>query len=147
VADRPIRHSSIKKEIPLIFAFIRSLIGSVGRAIMDFYIANSLLINSIILLYALLVFFARRNYYFILNTILLEAGVVETGKVGFKKSKLSKSDFEKIDWDLVKNRIKFPFLALPKKWTMKLVTKNELVKQFCLENVNELVGQITAKQE
>jgi len=131
----------------LIFAFVRSLIGSVGRAIMDFYIANSLPINSVILLYALLVFFARRNYFFILNTILHEAGLLEKGKAGVKKPKLSKSDFEKIDWDLLKSKVKFPFFALPRRWAIKLTTKNVLVKQFNLETINELLSQISAKKE
>jgi len=47
----------------MINAFIRSSIGSLGRAIMDFYIENSLIINAIILMYAFLVFIGHRNYY------------------------------------------------------------------------------------
>ena len=131
----------------MIFAFVRSLIGSVGRAIMDFYIANSLVINSAILLYAVLVFLARRNYYFILNAILLETGLLETGKSALKKTKLTKTDFAKINWDLLKSKVKFPFLALPRKWTLRLATKDVLLKQFSMENVNALVSQIAAKQE
>jgi len=37
----------------MVNAFIRSMIGSWGNAFLDFYLANSIWINTILLLYAL----------------------------------------------------------------------------------------------
>jgi hypothetical protein len=46
----------------MIDGFIRATLGTSGAAILDFYIANSVWINGLILLYALLVVLARRTF-------------------------------------------------------------------------------------
>jgi len=131
----------------LIFAFVRSLIGSFGRAIMDFYISNSLLINSLVLLYGLLVFISRRNYYFIINAILVDIGLVDTDKRKLTKSKLTNAKFEKINWDVVRKKVKFPFFTAPKKWTIHPGTKKKIMDAFDLETLNGYISEIKTNQE
>lgn len=132
----------------MIFAFVRSLIGSIGRLIMDFYIANSLIINSVILLYAFVIFLSRRNYFFILNIILREIGIYDEEKKAIKKKQISNSDFMNINWDSVKSRVKFPFITLPKQWSLVILTKKQtLERHYSREKINLLLNEIIAKQE
>lgn len=132
----------------MIFAFVRSLIGSIGRLIMDFYIANSLIINSVILLYAFVIFLSRRNYFFILNIILREIGIYDEEKKAIKKKQISNSDFMNIKWDSVKSRVKFPFITLPKQWSLViLIKKQTLERHYSREKINLLLNEIIAKQE
>ena len=46
----------------MIDSFIRGILGPLGSRVLDFYIANGLWINGLLLLYALLVVFARRTF-------------------------------------------------------------------------------------
>jgi hypothetical protein len=46
----------------MIDGFIRATLGPVGVTVLDFYIANSLWINGLVLLYGLLVVLARRSF-------------------------------------------------------------------------------------
>lgn len=46
----------------MINIFIRGTLGPLGVAVLDFYIANSLWINGLVLLYGLLVVLARRSF-------------------------------------------------------------------------------------
>jgi len=132
----------------LIFAFVRSLIGSIGRLIMDFYISNSLIINSVILLYAFVIFLSRRNYFFILNIILREIGIYDEEKKTIKKKQISNSDFMNINWESVKSRVKFPFITLPKQWSLVLLSKKQTIERhYSREKINLLLNEIIAKQE
>jgi hypothetical protein len=46
----------------MIDALIRGTLGTVGTHLLDFYVQNSLWINALLFVYAILVIFARRNY-------------------------------------------------------------------------------------
>ncbi len=122
----------------MIFAFIRSSIGSFGRAIMDFYIENSLLINTVFLLYAFLVFVGQRNYYFVVDTITKEVGVDLKSK---KKKRFSQSTLEKIEWENIKKSIRLPFVSKPKKWGLFLCDEKFLKKEFTVEKLNILINR------
>ncbi len=115
---------------------------------MDFYIANSLIINSVILLYAFVIFLSRRNYFFILNIILREIGIYDEEKKAIKKKQISNTDFMNINWDSVKSRVKFPFITLPKQWSLVILTKKQtLERHYSREKINLLLNEIIAKQE
>lgn len=146
MADRKIRHSN-QSENHLIFAFVRSLIGSVGRAIMDFYLANSLIINSIVLFYGLLVFIGRRNYSYILHLALSEAGIYDSEESRFLKKKLSRQDYEKIDWAAVRKQARIPYFVLPKKWLLVFTSEDQLTKKIQLDEINSLIEQVNASRK
>ena len=120
----------------MINAFIRSSIGSFGRAIMDFYIKNSLIINVIVLLYAFLVFIGHRNYYFTVDVIMKEAGMDSESK---KKQKFSQSALEKIEWENIRKSIRLPFVSIPKKWALFLCDEKFLKKEFTVEKLNKII--------
>ena len=122
----------------MIFAFIRSSIGSFGRAIMDFYIENSLIINAIILMYAFLVFIGHRNYYIAVDVIMKEAGIDLKSK---KKMRFSQSALEKIEWGNIKKSIRLPFVSIPKKWGLFLCDEKFLKKEFTAEKLNIFIDR------
>jgi hypothetical protein len=129
----------------MIYAFIRSWIGSFGRALMDFYIQNSLWINALILGYALLVVVSHRNYFNALEKILLH---LRFNNQKFSRegiSKLTTNDYRMIDWDEVKKSIKFPLVSEPKSWGVKAINQSYLSQEFTMEKLNEFIK--TAKKQ
>lgn len=123
----------------MIYAFVRSLIGSFGRALMDFYIQNSLWINALILGYALLVVFAHRNYYVALEKIFTQLRSSNEKYQRDGLSKLSANDYKKIDWQEVRGDVKFPLISEPKSWGVHLAGETFFLKHFTLEKLNELL--------
>jgi hypothetical protein len=123
----------------MIYAFVRSLIGSFGRALMDFYIQNSLWVNALILGYALLVVFAHRNYYITLERIFTQ---LRSTNEKFQRDgliKLTSSDYKKIDWQEIRRSVKFPLVSEPKSWGVNLTSESLFQKQFTLEKLNEFL--------
>lgn len=124
----------------MIDAFIRSLIGSWGRAILDFYIANSFVINAIILFYGLLVYLAHICYLSTYRFILKELGLnLEAISKGKKISK-RKLDWDRIDWDEAYRAHWFPLITHPKRWLVLWKTKDVLRKLFSVEQVTQLLS-------
>ena len=131
----------------MIFAFVRSLIGNFGRSLMDFYIQNSLIINSIVLLYGLIIFIGRRNYFVILEKLIIE---LKGKNPKFEKSgvkKINQKEYQSIAWDAVKKGVKFPLFTAPKKWGLKRTTIIKLKEEFNLEILNSLLSGIDKNQE
>ncbi len=114
---------------------------------MDFYLANSLIINSAVLLYGFLVFLGRRNYFFILNIILTETGVIDNNDSKLKKKKLDTSTYEKIDWRAIRKKMRLPFFTLPKKWAIKFNSENRIKSVFSQEEINTFITEITPEKE
>ena len=123
----------------MIYAMVRSMIGVFGRALMDFYVANSLVINGLILGYALIVFISQRNYYFALERIIVELGLIKEGEKNKLIRKVNTNDYTKLQWDKVRKGIWFPFISEPKKWTFKFCTTNYLKSEFSLEKINQFI--------
>ena len=125
----------------MIFSFVRSLIGNFGRALMDFYINNGLLINGIILFYALLVFIAHRNYLIALEKIIIELRASNDNLQDKKIEKIIDSQYNNIRWGEVKKVIWFPFISEPKKWIFSVCTINYLKTEFSLEKINQILSR------
>jgi len=123
----------------MVYAFIRSLIGSFGRALIDFYIQNSLWINTIILIYALLVVFAHRNYFVVLQQIFMQ---IRSSNEKYLKEgivRVSPSDYGKIDWDEIRRSMKFPLVSKPKSWGIKWLNRTFLEREFDINKLNEFL--------
>jgi len=123
----------------MIYAFIRNYIGGFGRALMDFYVANSLVINGLILVYALLVFLAHRNYLYVIERIIVELGLIKQGEKNKLLRKVNSADLTKLQWDKVRKNIWFPFISEPKKWTFRLFSAEYLSSEFSLETINRYI--------
>jgi len=119
----------------MIFAFVRSLIGSVGREIMDFYLQNSLWINLIILMYAGLAALARMNYQKAVYIIISELAV----DLSKKNQSVKSRELERINWEMVRKKINFPLISNPKAMYFVILTKKYLQKEFTLEIINQFL--------
>jgi len=125
-----------KKEASKIYAFIRGYIGGFGRMLMDFYIANSFVINAIILVYGACVYLAHisylKAYRFILTALGLKLDNLPKGKTGYSKLKL---DFEKVNWKQARQTYWFPLISHPKSIGVSLKTNATLRKLFSQEKL------------
>ncbi len=121
----------------MIYAFIRGYIGGFGRAIMDFYIANSFLINAIILIYGLCVYLAHISYLKAYRIILISLGIKISKKSVRKNSKL---DFQKVSWDEVRRSYWFPLIAPPKGLLVSLKTNASLQNYFSAEKIRLMLN-------
>src|SRR4030067_487613 len=54
----------------MVDAIVRGFLGEWGQTLLDAYLKYSLYINSILLIYAVAIVLARRNYHLILNSLL-----------------------------------------------------------------------------
>jgi hypothetical protein len=123
----------------MIFAFIRSSIGSIGRALMDFYIANSFVINGLILLYAFVVFVSQRIYLQILQRIFISLNIIKSDEKAKVIRKVGAADFAAISWPEIRKGIWFPFISAPGKWTFSLFSNKYLETEFTLEKINSFI--------
>jgi hypothetical protein len=123
----------------MIFGIIRGFLGEFGRVVLDFYLANSLSINSLVLIYGLFIFFSRRNYLAIWQRTLFNIGF-DPEKQNHKL-KISKSLYKKIDWQEISNSIWFPFITAPGKWNLELKNEKSLKILFSIENIRNLLSQ------
>jgi hypothetical protein len=125
----------------MIDAFIRSILGDWGNALLDFYIANSLWINGIILLYALLVILAQRNYKRITSSALIFLNE-KYGSQLQKKGKGSLVQMMKkagIPWNEIIKRSWNPFLTPPGSIRLYLSNEKTIDKLLPLEKIAELI--------
>ncbi len=101
----------------MVYAFIRGYIGGLGRAILDFYVANSLYINAIILAYALCVVLALQSYTQGLRQVTTE--LEKSGKKLYKYSlrELQKSlNSSSFPWVQVQHIFWFPLITSPRRF-------------------------------
>lgn len=131
----------------MIYAFIRGYIGGFGRAILDFYLANSFVINALVLVYGLCVYLAHISYLSAYRLVLQKLGInLKTALKNKRKKKpysSSKLDFQQVSWDEVRRSFWFPFIAPPKRLLITLKTNGELRKNFSADNVAQLLNSET----
>jgi hypothetical protein len=130
----------------MIYAFIRGYIGGIGRAILDFYIANSLVINAIVLAYGLMVYLAHISYLSAYRLVLEKLGVnIEKAMKTKGRKKYSSADlnYRNLAWDEVRKAYWFPFIAPPKNWAIRLKTERVLRNHFSADNLAQLLNNKT----
>lgn len=128
----------------MIDAFIRSILGDWGNVLLDFYIANSLWINGIILLYALLVVLAHRNYKQITSSVVLFLNE-KYGSQLQKKGKGSLVQMVKkacIPWNVILKKSWIPFITPPGSIRLYLSNEKTIDKLLPLEKIAELTQKI-----
>lgn len=116
----------------MIDAVLRSMIGSWGNWLLDQYIANALWINGLILIYALLVMLARRNFkitlQFFLEYLQKEYGTQLQGKNKRQVTKfLSRVT---LPWQAALQNVSLPLIASPHSVRVYLTTESTLRKIF-----------------
>ena len=99
----------------MVDAIIRSTIGDWGSALLDFYREYSLIINSVIFLYAMVVVFSRRTYYGMLDTLVPR--LMDTYEKEFKgrnSDQIQKIlDRIKVNKNELLDLGRFPFISSP----------------------------------
>ena len=127
----------------MIYAFIRATLGTAGSSVLDFYVANSLWINGLLLLYALLVVFARRTFDLCQQRLVLSL----KGQYGMQAEKQRPAPFLRalknasIPWEHALSRSSFPFMTPP--GSIRIYRKNlETFRRFLpLEKLVELLKE------
>lgn len=127
----------------MINAVIRSMIGSWGNVLLDQYIANGLWINTLILLYALLVSISRRNYDNNLKTLIIslqEHYGQQIAKKG-RGSILEKLKNSPIPWSESIKSSAIPFLTPPGSFRLYQNNPQNFERFVSLEKLAELLQQ------
>lgn len=112
----------------MIYAIIESYLGPIGRAMLHFYQTNSLAINSVVVLYGLLIVLSWTNLVSIRKRLIgsIVAQMVQSGTLHSRskvKCVLSEVD---IPWQAAIDDVRFPFVARqtafwPKRKTVEAV--------------------------
>jgi hypothetical protein len=137
-----------RKQSFMIYAFIRGYIGGFGRALMDFYIAHSFVINGIVLVYGLLVYLAHISYLKAYRFVLEKLGVDLTPMEKNKPAKIpTRPDFSQLDWHEIGRTYWFPLIAAPRSLWVTLKTQAVLEHYFGEAQITELFKQYKEKKD
>jgi hypothetical protein len=121
-------------------AIIRGTLGGLGSAILDFYINNALWINSILLLYALVVVYAKRGYTevkaAIKNDLLNQFGDQVFSKN--EKNFIKALDRYHINWESIAKQTAIPIISVEKSLVFWIKTPASLKKYFVPEMLYQL---------
>lgn len=99
----------------MIDGFIRGTLGPLGVTILDFYIANSIWINGLILLYGLLVVLARRSFELSRQSLISALQSQHPQQFEHKKLASVLNTLKKINipWEQSLESSSFPLIAPP----------------------------------
>ncbi len=97
----------------MINVFIRATLGTSGDVLLDFYIANGIWINGLILLYALLVVLSRHSFDLGQQLILSSLESQYGTQFQQKGSVLKTLKYTSIPWHAALDRSSFPFMTPP----------------------------------
>lgn len=132
----------------MIDALIRGALGTTGSQLLDFYIQNNLWINAVLFIYALLVVFARRNYFQVAQFI-LDDFIREQGDNLAKKSPKQIRGLLlkwKIPWENGMQAGWFPFISSPQSILLRLKSDRTFQKIFPIDVLVETVVQQTSSR-
>lgn len=104
---------------------VAMMLGPIGMKLLEFYIEHSILINSIAMLYGILLTISHINYKRILDQVLLRIRESKNGKIDLEDADLWASSIEEVSF--------FPFISgvynlIPKKTnvdTIVLLSKKD----------------------
>jgi hypothetical protein len=124
----------------MIDAIIRGSLGELGSALLDFYIANNIWINTILLLYALLLFLAKNAYkktkHGVMNYF-VEIYGEETGQKGiswFKKT----IERNPPEWENITKAAWWPLISTEKSFWFKPRTSDSIREIFTPEKIHQI---------
>ena len=132
----------------MIDALIRGALGTTGSHLLDFYIQNNLWINAILFVYALLVVFARRNYFQVAQFILVDFIREHEDNLAKKSPKQIRGLLLKwnIPWENGMQAGWFPFISSPQSIMLRLKSDGTFQKIFPIDVLVETVVQQTSSR-
>lgn len=132
----------------MVDAVIRRFLGTAGGGLLDFYVQNSLWINAILFVYALLVVFARRNYFQVTQSILADF----LQEYGDKLAKKSRNEIRalllkwKIPWEKGIQAGWFPFVSPPQGLLLQVKGERTFKKIYPIDVLVETIVQQTSSR-
>jgi len=122
-------------------AIIRGSLGEIGSVILDFYIQNALWINGILLLYAIILMFARRGYSEIKKTIIREFTNHYGESIYGKSEKNFRKSMEQLqlNWESIAKQTRMPIISIDKSLFFKIKSPAMLRKHFTPEKVYSFI--------
>ena len=122
---------------------VRSLLGTSGQVILDFYLKNSIWINALILLYFLLLILAQRNYRLILPVLVAGLKSKYPALTNKKTSKEIAAFLHKheIPWEMGLNASRLPFIAMPRNLLPRLMDLKTLQKLYPVDLLAEQLAK------
>ena len=132
----------------MIDALVRKFLGTAGTGFLDFYLQNSLWVNTLLFTYAVLVIFARRNYGQIAQYILAEFFQKYGDKLGGKSPNEIRALLLKwkIPWENGMQAGWFPFISSPQGLLLRLKSNETFQKIFPIDILVETVVQQTSSR-
>ena len=132
----------------MIDAFIRSMLGTWGNAILDFSIKNNMWISTLVLLYAVLLFLGRASYHRSASFLLkwFQEKYEKDVRVKNKSNVVRLIEKEDIPWDLAKKSFWFPLITPPKRYVFYNKNQLTLQKLFDKETLVNLLDPLTEKR-
>jgi hypothetical protein len=127
----------------MIDALVRGALGTVGSHLLDFYTQNNLWINAILFAYALLVVFARRNYFQVAQSILADFIQEHGDNLAKKNPKQIRGLLLKwkIPWETGMQAGWFPFICAPQSILLRIKSDRTFQKIFPIDVLVETVVQ------
>ena len=125
----------------MVDVIIRSFIGQWGGRILDFYVENSLWINGLILLYFVIIVFARRNYRTIIISLVLDLKEKYGNKLKGENPKQISRQLTRLDipWEEALRTSSFPFVAPPGGFRPYLKNEKTFHKLLSNETLAEVI--------
>ena len=122
----------------MVDAIVRGFLGEWGQTLLDAYLKYSLYINSILLIYAIAIVLARRNYHLILNSLLK---IIE-GQYQAQVSKKNRHQIEAIlkkraiPWEQARKASRYPFLTSSRGISLHVKTDKTLQRLYPIETLS-----------
>src|SRR4030066_2050892 len=122
----------------MVDAIVRGFLGEWGQTLLDAYLKYSLYINSILLIYAVAIVLARRNYHLILNSLLKTLESQYLAQVSNKNRKQNEALLRKrtIPWDQARKASRYPFLTSSRGISLHVKTDKTLQRLFPIETLS-----------
>lgn len=127
----------------LVMGIIQGFIGTAGMKLLDFYSSNSLWINGIILLYALIIFIAWKNYRTIYLFLLenLSEQMASKAKTWSKSEVTRNMKSVEIPWVEARKKAFIPLIAETDYFIPSLVSDDVIKKLFPQEFLIKIVQE------
>jgi hypothetical protein len=133
----------------IVMSIIKGFIGDWGVNAVKFYFDNSLYINGVLLLYALLISICWKNYQKI-NIFLVKSitSQIETKVKKWNKSEINRNIVvDQIPWEAAIKLLKLPFLAKSGNFIPFMASKATIEKLFPLDELILSIIETNKKQE
>jgi len=125
----------------IVLGIIKGFIGNWGMIVIDYYLANSLWINGILLIYALLISTCWRNYGSVKKYLINDVSNLLEPKIkSWSRAEISKNlKSSQIPWESAKKQLKIPIIAKSGSYIPRFASVEVMEKLFPKEMFFNLI--------